>query len=204
MSKKTSKKQRTTTTIASCLFVGLATFAIIRAAQESDYVIPKHSVHLPKFPAFVARINQVLGSSAGSKHASAICNPFDQPGFLSFDYNLQTPVWRPTNSQPECPPAPNYLLSIKQAFTNDTISNVDRYAALAEIDYLRNKTILLIGDSVDRNAMGHLQMISGGKIWRSDYLDPVKYNGVDLEGPSEGWNPMNAPQCVARLSFRRS
>jgi hypothetical protein len=62
-------------------------------------------------------------------------DPFLEPGYLSFNSELPSGnFWTPFNT--DCPPAPRYLQDV-----------LDRRS----LSWLQHKTVLMIGDSVDRN-----------------------------------------------------
>jgi hypothetical protein len=70
------------------------------------------------------------------------CNPYDQHGVLNV--NLTVPgenMWQPIAAPPDCQPV-DYLSLLHRANTNDE--------TLPELNFLQNRTIVIFGDSVDR------------------------------------------------------
>lgn len=104
-------------------------------------------------------------------------DPFSQPGYIDFDkaYPLEA-NWIPFNSMNYTPvdPSPDWLEIVRTAADlqhpnsqqtvsedvsekkNESQRKVWQQEALDKIGHLRNTTLLLIGDSVDRNSLDHL------------------------------------------------
>lgn len=85
----------------------------------------------------------------------APCDPFGLPGYLAFDAlrpgnNLWHPF--PSSTHPSCPPSTLFqtLLGHVQAASRDGLG--DR-VLVEQLPWLVNKTVVLIGDSIDRDAL---------------------------------------------------
>ncbi|MBW0512583.1 hypothetical protein O181_052298 [Austropuccinia psidii MF-1] len=104
------------------------------------------------------------------QHSRQTCqDPFSQLGslFLHPTQASQT-NWIPFNSN--CPPATNYISAIRQLSNLPiekesqfiTFSNITNLTIFRDtVHFLRNRTILVLGDSVDRNSVIHFcQLIS--------------------------------------------
>lgn len=79
---------------------------------------------------------------------------------------------------PTCPPSPNYL-HLLQDRDGDALS------------FLRNRTILILGDSVDRNGIEHLAVMLGLPRYSVPYSDFSKKGTVP-----EGWDERGIPWVV--------
>lgn len=88
-----------------------------------------------------------------------ICNPFspELAGYLDWDGDEEsTPRWKllPAKDKPaRCQDPPDWTELLKLA--DDADFQLDSDPALA----LRNKTILILGDSVDRNGLYRLELL---------------------------------------------
>lgn len=130
-----------------------------------------------------------------------VCNPFDQTGFLNWsDSNPRTAQWvtYPASEEEEaCPSAPDYFARIADAFTDDPQAKEPgpaqfkaQQAAEADVAFLKGKTVLLMGDSVDRNALFHMADLAHAGVWPSNYLD------ASANTPPEGWDVRGVPHVL--------
>lgn len=131
-----------------------------------------------------------------------VCNPYDEPGhFIWTEQNSRTATWSLFPSS-ECSPAPDYFASIKLAFEETNADSPEQQKlkaqAIEETNFLRNKTLLILGDSVDRNALFHLSNLMGAGLWPSDY------HNASLVGIAEGWDVRGVPHVLDQwqLAFR--
>lgn len=95
----------------------------------------------------------------------------------NFDSTLPLATsWTPFS--PLCPPAPNYLaLLASNSFT--------------QLSFLRNQTVFLIGDSVDRNALEHFSDMLGRGRWESAFGNATR--GAEV---AEDWKGKARPFVV--------
>ena len=105
-----------------------------------------------------------------------VCNPYAEPGYPDWHHGSETA--RCVNFG-WCPPSPDSFANIIEQ------SNSISYPQCN--DYLRNKTVLLLGDSIDRNGLEQAGEILHVKTWSSDYR-----NASFVELP-EGWHPNAIP-----------
>ncbi|KAM0786895.1 hypothetical protein ACM66B_002319 [Microbotryomycetes sp. NB124-2] len=107
----------------------------------------------------------------------ALCDPFNEPGFLHYDPDqpMQT-KWIPYS--PSCEPARDWLSLIANR-------QVDK------LDFLVNKTILVLGDSVDRNGLEHLAVMLGLPRYCTPYDD---FNKKGFVPP--GWDDRGIPWVI--------
>lgn len=106
-----------------------------------------------------------------------ICDPFAEPGFLH--YNPEVPKrarWIPFSAT--CEPAPDY------------ISLFEKRDAVA-LSFLANRTILILGDSVDRNGLEHFATMLGLDRYSVPYHD-AKLKGFE----PDGWDVRGLPWVV--------
>ncbi|GAA5872536.1 hypothetical protein JCM3774_006846 [Rhodotorula dairenensis] len=86
---------------------------------------------------------------------SASCDPYGQYGVLNV--SLETPrenVWQPVAAAPECQPV-NWVEMIAQAGRNGVTN--------PQLDHLRGRTIVVYGDSIDRDHVDHVCGFVGGQ-----------------------------------------
>ncbi|GAA5850465.1 hypothetical protein JCM9279_001425 [Rhodotorula babjevae] len=101
----------------------------------------------------------LLGATAPP---AAECDPYDLPGVLRFNYKNQTAnFWEPALSQCR---ARDYMSAVGSTS-----------GAVPELDFLRGRTVMFFGDSVDRFAVKHFCELTGGEvetIWKDHALMP--------------------------------
>ncbi|GAA5876797.1 hypothetical protein JCM3774_003476 [Rhodotorula dairenensis] len=106
-----------------------------------------------------------------------LCDPFTEPGFLYYDE--KDPIsakWIPYS--PTCEPATDWLAKIA---AHDVES----------LSWLANRTILVLGDSVDRNGLHHLAEMLGLPRYC------VPYDDFDKKGVvPEGWDERGIPWVI--------
>ena len=74
----------------------------------------------------------------------AMCNPYDYEGVLLV--NLTVPAenkWEPVAAPKDCQPVDYLSLIAEQTNKQEMITNPD-------LEFMRNRTIVLLGDSIDR------------------------------------------------------
>ncbi|CAH7672410.1 hypothetical protein BY996DRAFT_4600800 [Phakopsora pachyrhizi] len=144
-----------------------------------------------------------------------VCDPFAEPGSVLFDEKTYNDAnWVPLNKM--CEPGFDYLSSLRNIapipinssfqISDTAINHPTRPKAhptqsqaghsrqqldlwgrpYPSLDFLRNKTILYIGDSVDRNALEHLWHLVGANV-RS-----FAYDDINSE-PSKEWDRRSTP-----------
>lgn len=142
------------------------------------------------------------------------CDPFSESGSVVFNEAFHHDAnWVPFGSS--CPPSPDYLSALRSILDvpiNATLEHRNEviqhptykghhYGGQAgegrehldiwgrpypSLDFLRGKTILWLGDSVDRNGLQHLHELLGANFRGFSY--------TDIDGPvPEGWDPRNTP-----------
>ncbi|SCV69242.1 BQ2448_2262 [Microbotryum intermedium] len=106
-----------------------------------------------------------------------LCDPFAEPGFLHYDpENPFGTRWIP---YPEsCEPAPDWLSLLAKKDTN-------------RLSFLKNRTILILGDSVDRNALHHFAEMFGLPRYCVPFDDFSKKGVVPT-----GWDDRGIPWVV--------
>ncbi|GAA5931542.1 uncharacterized protein JCM15063_001497 [Sporobolomyces koalae] len=108
------------------------------------------------------------------------CNPYEQLGILNV--NTSEPsgnAWQPLGAGPDCQPV-DYMSELRQVIVEGKTSPV--------IDFVRNRTIVLFGDSVDRDHNDHFCGFLSGRheMISSDHpLSPPQPEGEEL--PPEGY-----------------
>jgi hypothetical protein len=120
-----------------------------------------------------------------------VCNPYDEPGYL--DWNPQTPrtaQW--TTIDDRCPKAPEYFQLLKRALADDPpepdpVAHEQKQRAIEATNFLRGKSILLLGDSVDRNALHQITDLMGAGVW------PSSYANASFVGVPDGWDGQGVP-----------
>lgn len=80
--------------------------------------------------------------SLGAALACSGCNPYLLPGVLNVSPIASENAWLPIDAPPGCEPV-DYMSSIQDLVNGTTTSD-------ESLEFLRGKTILIIGDSVDR------------------------------------------------------
>ncbi|GAA97175.1 uncharacterized protein L969DRAFT_84401 [Mixia osmundae IAM 14324] len=151
-----------------------------------------------------------------------VCDPFSLPGYLAFDEsNLMATEWRPFSQS--CPPAPDYLRMLRTAYpTKQTLARIQESydasgdhkpanlslsvlrgtpqaaRASAALQFMRGKSVLMIGDSVDRNALDDIATLMDREVQPTSYSDP------EVRGAMEGWDPRNQPYTlqIPELDFQ--
>ncbi|KAM0746927.1 hypothetical protein T439DRAFT_329199 [Meredithblackwellia eburnea MCA 4105] len=119
----------------------------------------------------------VIPQTPPPKEPLGLCDPFAEPGFLHYDTTApKTTQWIPYGES--CDPAPNWLALID---ARDTES----------LSFLVNRTILVLGDSVDRNGLEHLAVMCGLPRY------PVPYDDFSAKGKvPEGWDERGIPWVI--------
>ncbi|GAA5865796.1 hypothetical protein JCM1840_006249, partial [Sporobolomyces johnsonii] len=109
--------------------------------------------------------------------ADALCDPFAEPGFLHYDESAPLSArWIPFS--PSCEPAPDWI---------SLIAHQD----ISALSWLANRTILVLGDSVDRNGLQHMAEMLGLPRYCVPYDDFAKKGQVP-----EGWDERGIPWVV--------
>ncbi|KAG0142655.1 hypothetical protein CROQUDRAFT_681373 [Cronartium quercuum f. sp. fusiforme G11] len=145
------------------------------------------------------------------------CDPFAEPGSVAFNETYYNDAsWVPLGSS--CPPSPDYLSALRAISLIPANASVeDRIHAIQHpvhdgprsegqagegreavdlwgrpypsLDFLRGKTILWLGDSVDRNGLQHFHELLGANFRGFSY--------TDIDGPiPEGWDYRSIPYEV--------
>ncbi|KDE04566.1 hypothetical protein MVLG_05034 [Microbotryum lychnidis-dioicae p1A1 Lamole] len=110
-------------------------------------------------------------------HTDKLCDPFAEPGFLHYD--AENPLgtrWIPYSES--CEPAPDWLGFLTQKDTN-------------RLSFLKDRTILILGDSVDRNALHHFAEMLGLPRYCVPY-DDFSQKGV----VPTGWDDRGIPWVI--------
>ncbi|BGP38093.1 hypothetical protein JCM10449v2_002020 [Rhodotorula kratochvilovae] len=82
------------------------------------------------------------------KTSERLCNPYHQHGVLNVNLNVPSEnMWEPIDAPEDCQPV-DFLSLIRQA----QHSNED----FPELDFVRNRTVVIFGDSVDRDHVEHM------------------------------------------------
>ncbi|KAK4704104.1 hypothetical protein P7C70_g2107, partial [Phenoliferia sp. Uapishka_3] len=106
-----------------------------------------------------------------------LCDPFAEPGFLHYDKTQpKSARWIPFAEA--CDPAPDWLALFDARDTN-------------ALSFLANRTILVLGDSVDRNGLEHLAVMLGLPRYSVPYDDFSKKGQVPA-----GWDERGIPWIV--------
>ncbi|ORY41111.1 hypothetical protein BCR35DRAFT_311378 [Leucosporidium creatinivorum] len=107
----------------------------------------------------------------------ALCDPFAEPGFLHYDPDQpKAAKWIPYS--PSCEPAPDWLAAFAAQDKE-------------QLSFLANRTILVLGDSVDRNGLEHLAVMLGLPRY------PVPYDDFSKKGfVPPGWDERGIPWVV--------
>ncbi|GAA5932462.1 hypothetical protein JCM1841_000589 [Sporobolomyces salmonicolor] len=109
--------------------------------------------------------------------ADALCDPFAEPGFLNYDESAPLSArWIPFS--PTCDPAPDWI---------SLIAHQD----ISALSWLANRTILVLGDSVDRNGLQHMAEMLGLPRYCVPYDDFARKGQVP-----EGWDERGIPWVV--------
>ena len=151
---------------------------------------------------------------AAKAKADLICNPYDSHGYFEWsEATSRTGKWHtfPSLEHP-CPSAPDYFELIQTAFADVPpepehqpgserpfpTRQQKKEAAIQQTNFLRNKTLLILGDSVDRNGLFHLSNLMGAGLW------PTDYKNASLVGIAEGWDVRGVPHVLDQwqLQFR--
>ena len=106
-----------------------------------------------------------------------LCDPYALPGYLKFSEDLRETKWVPLDQS--CP-ATDWL----RGLANGTLPE----------SFPRNTTILVMGDSVDRNSVEQLAWRTGVKYHRA------AYHNITQERP-EGWDERGVPWVVKVPTF---
>ena len=131
-----------------------------------------------------------------------VCNPYDEPGHLIWNKeNSRTATWA-TFPSSNCDEAPDYFALLKTAFDDAEPANpelaAEKARAIEKTRFLRNQTLLLLGDSVDRNALFHLSDLMRAGVW------PTGYHNASIVGVEDGWDVRGSPHVLDQwqLQFR--
>lgn len=73
------------------------------------------------------------------------CNPYDLPGILNVSSDSAEVGWVPVDPNAACQPV-DFLEKIRQVVDGEVEDDPD-------LDFVRGRTILIIGDSVDRESV---------------------------------------------------
>ncbi|GAA6001062.1 hypothetical protein JCM10207_007395 [Rhodosporidiobolus poonsookiae] len=83
-----------------------------------------------------------------------LCNPYSQYGVLNVNSEVATEnMWEPIAAPDDCQPI-NFMELLRQAQYE--------HADVKELDFVRNRTIAILGDSVDRDHNEHFCQFVGG------------------------------------------
>ncbi|GAA5865960.1 hypothetical protein JCM8547_002897 [Rhodosporidiobolus lusitaniae] len=88
---------------------------------------------------------------------SSLCNPYDQYGVLNVNLNVPSEnVWQPIAAPPECQPIDfmSKLYGIQMGYQTN----------MSELEFMRDRTIVIFGDSVDRDHNEHFCGLTGGYL----------------------------------------
>jgi len=108
---------------------------------------------------------------------TTICDPFAEPGFLYWDQQEGSDArWIPFAE--ECEPAPDWVSLIAQRDTE-------------RMSFLVNKTILILGDSVDRNGLHQMAEMLGLPRYPVPYRDWSERGNIPW-----GWDARGIPWVV--------
>ncbi|GAA5970110.1 hypothetical protein JCM11641_000273 [Rhodosporidiobolus odoratus] len=89
------------------------------------------------------------------KTDDGVCNPYDQYGVLNVNLSVPTEnVWQPIAAPENCQPV-NFVSLLREAQTEG--------AKVPQLDFARNKTLVIFGDSVDRDHNEHFCGFVGGE-----------------------------------------
>ncbi|GAA5842728.1 hypothetical protein JCM11251_002334 [Rhodosporidiobolus azoricus] len=112
---------------------------------------------------------------------SRICNPYEQYGVLNVNTSVPTEnMWQPIAATEDCQPV-NFVELLRRAQT-------EAAGDVPELDFLRNRTIVIFGDSVDRDHNEHFCSFVGGwyeMISDTHELSPPYPPGKEI--PPEGY-----------------
>lgn len=95
------------------------------------------------------------------------CNPYNHRGVL-FVNSTSGPEnrWQPISVSPECQPLDLITATMIQSLGTDEGAQKN---AEVDLEFAKNKTILLLGDSVDRDHLIHFcQFVKGQHHWIGD------------------------------------
>ncbi|BGP14017.1 hypothetical protein JCM10213v2_001955 [Rhodosporidiobolus nylandii] len=125
---------------------------------------------------------QRLAGTGAQKMAESegMCNPYDQYGVLNVNTSVPSEnMWQPIAAPEDCQPV-DFVSLLRSA-------QVDG-AVVPDLDFVRNRTIVIFGDSVDRDHNEHFCEFVAGRyemIGNEHELSPPYPEGQDL--PPEGY-----------------
>ncbi|GAA5896754.1 hypothetical protein JCM6882_005027 [Rhodosporidiobolus microsporus] len=120
--------------------------------------------------------------NAKKESESRICNPYEQYGVLNVNTSVPTEnMWQPIAAPEDCQPV-NFVELLRRVQT-------EHEPGVTELDFLRNRTIVIFGDSVDRDHNEHFCSFVGGwyeMIGDTHELSPPYPEGQEI--PPEGYS----------------
>ncbi|GAA5947445.1 hypothetical protein JCM3765_001680 [Sporobolomyces pararoseus] len=103
------------------------------------------------------------------------CNPYEEHGVLNVNTTVPSEnFWQPLSASPDCQPI-DYMTLLRKATVENNVSPI--------IKFVQNRTIVLYGDSIDRDHNEHLcQFLSGWHemIGRDHPLSPPTPPGQEI------------------------
>ncbi|GAA6027093.1 hypothetical protein JCM8097_006106 [Rhodosporidiobolus ruineniae] len=143
-----------------CWLGGLATGD---AARHSVATGPRNMINVKKEP------------------VSRQCNPYDQYGVLNVNTSVPSEnMWQPIAAPDDCQPV-DFLSLLYRAQSGDA-------SVLSDLEFARNRTVVIFGDSVDRDHVEHFcQFVNGfhEMIGDDHELSPPYPEGQEV--PPEGY-----------------
>ncbi|KDE08076.1 hypothetical protein MVLG_01776 [Microbotryum lychnidis-dioicae p1A1 Lamole] len=114
-------------------------------------------------------LNDVFDLVSGQEHsysAPPSCNPYDEYGILNVSTNVAAEnVWQPIAPRESCQPI-DYMLLFREAIESGETSD----AVSDDLAFAVNRTVVIYGDSVDRDHNVHFCSLVGG------YLEMIGVN----------------------------
>ncbi|GAA6048912.1 hypothetical protein JCM3770_007115 [Rhodotorula araucariae] len=102
------------------------------------------------------RASEMGAHRVSSSAKTQMCNPYSQHGVLNVNLNVPSEnMWEPLGASDDCQPV-DFLSLVRRAQQDSDAS--------PNIDFVRNRTIVIFGDSVDRDHVEHVCTQVGGQL----------------------------------------